>query len=149
MPIRVGKRYLGRVVEGRLFESSARKTPGFQILIDTEDGSIEYPIWLTKKNRDKAIRDFETLGVDPAQLSSRNFLTYELPRVVQGCEVVIEPKEEEYNGKTSVKVPWIGKPGAASEEEIAASVAVFFGGDGQVVGVGRDPIDSIDDEPPF
>lgn len=129
MAFRIGKRYTGRVVEGRLYESSVNKTPGFQIILDTEDGTIDYTIWLTQKNREKALRDFDTLGVAAGALTDRNFLTFQLPQVVVGREVAFEPKDEEYpkgSGKFSTKVPWIGKPGSATEEELAQSVAALF-----------------------
>lgn len=159
MAVKTGKRYTGRVVEGRFFESQ-RNTPGFQLLLDCEDGSIDYPIWLTAKNRDKARRDFATLGVEPGQLTDRSFMTYQLPQIVQGVEVMFEARSEEYpqgSGTMQTKVAWIGKPSAGGEEAIAANAVALFGGSGAAaVGYSRDagePADLSaaleDDAPPF
>jgi len=141
MAIRADRRYTGRVVEGSLYQSNNKKTPGFQLLIDCEDGTAEYTIWLTEKNKDRARRDFDTLGVTAQMLTSRNGWTFEIPGAVAGREVQFGTVIEEYGGEPRVKVSWIGKPGAANAEELAASVASLFGGgssEAAAVGYSRD-----------
>jgi hypothetical protein len=120
--------YQGTVTNACLMASKAKKTPGFQIFIETEDGeNADHTIWLTPKNKDRAKADFETLGVDTAKLSSRAFIEHELPQAVIGKAVEFGTKSEEYNGQVRVKVSWLSPVGAADSGELAAEVAHIFG----------------------
>jgi len=128
MGIKADKVYQGRIRGGsRLMESAARKTPGFQVMLSCEDGDSDFIIWLTPKNKEKALRDFETLGVDPARLGSQSYFLYELPLEIDGNEITFGTKAEEYNGNFTTKVAWIGKVGAGDEKALAASAAALFG----------------------
>lgn len=126
--IRADQTYVARVGSGsRFFESTKNKTPGFQVNLECDEGTISYVIWITRKNRERAAKDFETLGVDISSLSSRNFLMYDLPNRIAGAEVEFSTKAETWNGESQVKVDRIGRPGAGNEEAIAACVAEIFG----------------------
>ena len=59
---------------------------------------------------------------------------YQLGLDIEGREVSFGTKEEEYNGRHSVKVVWIGKQ---SDPNLSRSAARFFGGttgDGEIAG---------------
>lgn len=131
--IRADQTYTARVASGsRFFESTKNKTPGFQVNLECDEGTIIYVIWITRKNRERAAQDFETLGVEVDSLSSRNFLMYDLPNRITGAEVEFSTKAEIWNGESRVKVDRIGRPGAGNEEAIAACVAEIFGAPGGV-----------------
>lgn len=139
------RRYVGRVVDGSLCEVGQNKTRAFQLIIDNTDadaGTIDHFIWLTPKNVKRAEKEFETLGVDPVKLRSAHFLEYEAPRAVAGAEIAYGTVVDNYNpDDPRVKVKWIGRPGAASTADLAASVAALFGGssaESAAVGYSRD-----------
>lgn len=125
--IRADQVYQGHVGPGcKLIESSKSKTPGFQIFLQCADGDIDYIIWITPKNKARAIRDFEVLGVEASALSSRQFILYQLPQQIGGKEVAFGTKSEVWQEQSRVKVAWIGKPGAGDEEVLATNVAKLF-----------------------
>ena len=62
-------------------------------------------IWLTQKNRERARRYFDVLGVDPGLLKDSSYIEYQLGLDIEGRELSFGTKEE-YNGKRSVKVVW-------------------------------------------
>ena len=144
MAIKPNKRYTGTVTGGQLFESRLNLTPGYQVFIDCEDGQTDYIIWLTPGNRKNMTRSFKVLGADMERMSSKSYLLNELAGVITGKEVTFEAKEEEYKGEVKVKVAWIGKVSAASEDELAGSVAALFGTAAKFNG-GHDPIDGAGD----
>lgn len=140
MSIKPGKRYTGTVTGGQLFESALNLTPGYQVFLDCEDGQTEFVIWLTPGNRKGMLRSFKVLGADMDRMSNKSYLLNELAGVITGKEVTFEAKEEEWRGEVKVKVAWIGKVSAASEEELADSVAALFGKAALFSGE-RDPVD--------
>jgi len=121
--------YQGTVRGGSWITSRQKGTPGFQVSLETDDGDvIDFTIWITEKSRESAVSNFEALGVTPEQLSSRAYLTQQLPVAVAGRPVSFEVKEETYKNQTSLKVKWLGGVRGASQDEVASSVADFFGG---------------------
>ena len=54
-----------------------------------------------------------------------SYIEYQLGLDIEGREVSFGTKDEEYNGKHSVKVVWIGKK---SDPNLSRSAARFFGG---------------------
>lgn len=132
--LRPGERYVGRVVEGsRLFQSNAKKTTGFQVMLEVENGGpfpdkTDFTIWLTPKNKDRALGSFEALGVNESDLADAGFVQYQLPQVIVGREVEFEVKEETYRDQKQIKVAWIAPRGAADERGLVASVVGMFGG---------------------
>ena len=91
---------------------SAKGTPGFEIQIDTESGTMMHTIWITRRNKEYAEKDLVTIGADPNRLANPNYLENELPVHVTGQEIVFGTKEEVYKEKASVKVAWLGRPKA-------------------------------------
>lgn len=151
MPLKA-KRYVGTVASGSGLYESSKGTLGFQVLINCEDGSTDYTIWLTEKNTlptkdggpSRAARDFETLGIDPKRLKNSKDFTI-IGEEIEGHEISFETDEETFNEKTRVKVKWISPKkdrGVGSLEERAASL---FGG----LPPSGVPLDTSDDDVPF
>ena len=134
MSIKADTKYSGIVAPGSQLYETQTGTLGYQVMLECPDGSTSFVIWLTQKNRERARRYFEVLGVDPEQLKNPGYLEYQLGLDIEGREVSSGTKEEEYNGRHSVKVVWIGK---RSDPNMSRSAARFFGGstgDAEVVG---------------
>jgi len=53
------------------------------------------------------------------------YIEYQVGLDIEGREVSFGTKDEEYNGRRSVKVVWIGKK---SDPNLSRSAAQFFGG---------------------
>ncbi len=111
-------RYNGIVATGTL---------GYQVMLECPEGAASFVIWLTDKNRERAKKYFEILGVDESMLRDPGYIEYQLGLDIEGREVSFGTKDEEYNGKHSVKVVWIGKQ---SDPNLSRSAARFFGGAG-------------------
>jgi hypothetical protein len=125
MSIKADTKYNGTVGPGSHLYETQTGTLGYQVTIECEDGSTTFVIWLTQKNRERARRYFEALGIDPELLKDPGYLEYQLGMDIEGREVSFGTVDEEYNGKRSVKVVWIGKP---SDPNLSRSAARFFGG---------------------
>ena len=119
-------RYNATVAPGSALYETQTGTLGYQVMLDCADGSTSFVIWLTEKNRDRARRYFEALRVDSEKLKDPGYIEYQLGLDIEGREVSFGTKDEEYNGKHSVKVVWIGKK---SDPDLSRSAARFFGGD--------------------
>ena len=68
MGFQADTRYNGVVGNGSCLMESQRGTVGYQVMLSCDDGDTIYIIWLTEKNRKRALRDFQSLGVDPEKL---------------------------------------------------------------------------------
>lgn len=129
MAIQGEARYHGTVREGsNLFESQGKGTLGFQVMLSCDDGNTDFVIWLTPKNRDRALQYFEVLGIKPEQLQDRYFVEYTLPQQIIGIELDFGTKTEIWQDRPQVKVAWIGKRRAESESQMAEDMVKFFGG---------------------
>lgn len=127
--IKPDQKYHGTVRDGSTLIEAASGTMGFQVMLNCEDGRIFYTIWITDKNRDRALKDFAALGVTEDQLQNPNYIEYQLGQDIVGREIVFGTKEEDYKGKTTVKVAWIGRSSmAGADGNKASAVARFFGG---------------------
>ncbi|RPH38327.1 hypothetical protein EHM92_00150 [bacterium] len=153
MSLKADTKYSGKVAEGSQLYTTQTGTVGYQVMLETEDEQTSFTIWLTEKNRARASKAFETLGVDPENLKSQAYLEYQLGVDIVGKEVSFGTKAEEYNGRTTIKVAWIGKK---SDPNLARGAASFFGGGGKGTGSSgpsepstkqEDPI--TDDDIPF
>ena len=125
MSIKADAKYNGVVAPGSQLYETQTGTLGYQVMLECADGPASFVIWLTQKNRDRARRYFEVLGVDPDLLKDSGYIEYQLGLDIEGREVSFGTKDEEYNGKHSVKVVWIGK---RSDPNLSRSAARFFGG---------------------
>ena len=125
MSIKADTKYNGTVAPGSQLYETQTGTLGYQVMLECPDGSTSFVIWLTQKNRERARRYFEVLGIDPDRLKDSGYIEYQLGLDIEGREVSFGTKEEEYNGRHSVKVVWIGKP---SDPNLSRSAARFFGG---------------------
>jgi hypothetical protein len=125
MCIKADTKYNGTVGSGSQLYETQTGTLGYQVMLECADGPTSFVIWLTEKNRERARRYFEVLGVDPERLKDPGYIEYQLGLDIEGREVSFGTKDEEYNGRHSVKVVWIGKK---SEPNLSRSAARFFGG---------------------
>lgn len=125
--IRPDEKYQGRVREGSGLIQSQNGTLGYNVMLECEDGRTFYTIWITEKNREHAEKNFATLGVSLEKLRTPGYIE-QLGQDIVGRAVTFGTKEEEYNGKTRVKVAWIGRQSTAVDSRKAASVCAFFGG---------------------
>ncbi len=134
MSIKPDTKYNGIVAPGSQLYETQNGTLGYQVMLECQDGPTSFVIWLTQKNRERAHRYFETLGIDPALLKDSSYLEYQLGLDIEGRELSFGTKDDEYNGRHSVKVVWIGKK---SDPNLSRSAARFFGGlagDGDMAG---------------
>ncbi len=123
--VAIARAYAGAVAPGSQLYETQTGTLGYQVMLECADGSTSFVIWLTEKNRDRARRYFEVLGVDAEKLKDPGYIEYQLGPDIEGREVSFGTKEEEYNGRHSVKVVWIGRK---SEPDLSRSAARFFSG---------------------
>jgi len=112
------------VAPGSQLYETQTGTLGYQVMLECPDGTTSFVIWLTQKNRERARRYFEALGVDSELLKDSGYIEYQLGLDIEGRELSFGTKEEEYNGRHSVKVVWIGK---RSDPNLSRSAARFFG----------------------
>jgi len=127
MSVKADTKYNGVVAPGSALYETQTGTLGYQVMLECPDGSTSFVIWLTQKNRERARRYFEALGIDPELLKDSGYIEYQLGLDIEGREVSFGTKEEEYNGRRSVKVVWIGK---RSDPNLSRSAARFFGATG-------------------
>ena len=123
MLIKPDTKYSGTVRPGSTLIGTETGTIGYQVMLTCEDGDTFFIIWLTEKNRQRAIKAFEVLEVSAAKLSQPLFLEADLGRIIEGKEISFGTREDTYKGKTSVKVAWIGKK---SEGSLSKDAATFF-----------------------
>ena len=125
---------------------SQTMTLGYQVMLDCEDGYTFFTIWITEKNKERAMKAFAALGVMPEQMRDPAYIEYKLGDDIVGREVTFGTKEEEYGGRKTVKVAWIGKSSMAADGNKAVAVARFFGMSGGPI-TDEDPV--TDAEIPF
>jgi hypothetical protein len=124
MSVKADTKYNGTVGPGSALYETQTGTLGYQVMLECADGSTSFVIWLTQKNRERARKYFEVLGIDPELLRDPGYIEYQLGMDIEGREVSFGTKDEEYQGKHSVKVVWIGK---RSDPNLSRSAARFFG----------------------
>ena len=124
MSVKSDTKYNGTVAPGSQLYETQTGTLGYQVMLECTDGPTSFVIWLTQKNRERARRYFEVLEVDSELLKDSSYIEYQLGLDIEGREVSFGTKDEEYNGKHSVKVVWIGK---RADPNLSRSAARFFG----------------------
>ena len=87
MNIKADARYNGIVAPGSQLYETQTGTLGYQVMLECADGSTSFVIWLTQKNRERAKKHFEVLGVDPARLKDPGYIEYQLGLDIEGREV--------------------------------------------------------------
>jgi hypothetical protein len=125
--IKADCRYNAIVGPGSQLYETQTGTLGYQVMLDCQEGSTSFVIWLTDKNRERARKYFEILGVAPEMLKDPSYIEYQLGLDIEGREVSFGTKDEEYNSKHSVKVVWIGRK---TDPNLSRSAAQYFGGSG-------------------
>ena len=134
--IKADFKYNGVVAPGSQLYESQTGTLGYQVMLECAEGSTDFVIWLTDKNRKRAEKFFEVLGVDPGKLKDPDYIEYQLGLDIEGREVSFGTRSEEYNGRQSVKVFWIGKK---SNPNLSRGAARFFGAP-----IGEDGVHGLD-----
>jgi hypothetical protein len=150
MGLRADTRYTGSVTRGNLIESG-KGTPGFEILIECDEGSMVHTIWLTPATIDKgyAQKDFAVFDVTEEQLQSESFLRNQLPVAIVGKPVTFGTKEDEYKGEVKVKCAWIGKPKGPTAATLEGSVAAMFRGEKATAVKAPGDLSILDEDIPF
>lgn len=128
MAIKADTRYAGKIVGAGLYEANSG-TIGYQLLLECDDGTTDYVIWLTPKSKENAIKAFRSLGIEEDALKTEAGIDSIEARIV-GVEVDFGTKAEEWNGKTRVKVAWVGKHREKAEGggDVRKRAAAFFAG---------------------
>lgn len=124
MGLKIDYKYAGVIVGDSRLISTQSGSLGYQVMLSCDDGDTAFIIWLTPKNRARAIKTFEMLGITREHLAEKNYLEYQLALDIEGKEVSFGTREEEYNGKKSIKVSWLGKK---SSGDLTQDAADFFG----------------------
>src|SRR5262249_397691 len=99
---------------------------GIELELSCEDGQINYTIWMTEKSRDRAKRELEALGVSEHDLQDFDFVSNRLLTSLKRQQVTFKIQEEEYKGKTKLKVGGISR--VINEAELSRSMCEFFNG---------------------
>jgi len=129
MSIKAGKKYHGTVSDGSELIQSQSGTLGYQVNLQCEDGETNYVIWITPKNKERAEKTFtEALGVDREKLLNGNYIELQLGIDIAGREVTFVTQEEEYKGKTKIKVAFLFKRSVVAGGSPGKAVASFFSG---------------------
>lgn len=152
MPVKAEQKYNGTVTSGSSLIETQTGTLGYQVNLECEDGETAFVIWLTKKNQERAVKVFtEALGVDAAKLTDPNFLEHELAQQIEGREVSFGTGWNEYKGKKTMQVQWLGKKRDSLDGSIHTAAATFFGGavGGGDIGNGQADGGLEDDDIPF
>ena len=129
MAIKAGKKYHGTVGSGSELIQSQSGTLGYQVQLECEDGDTSYVIWLTPKNKERAEKVFvQALGRTVEQLHNGTYIELQLAIDITGREVTFVTTEEEYKGKSTVKVSFLFARSQVAGGSPAKAAAAFFGG---------------------
>ena len=126
MTIKADTRYAGTITGAGLYEANSG-TLGYQLLLECEDGTTDYVIWLTPKSKENAVKAFKALGIEEGALKTEAGIDSIEARVLN-LAVHFGTKSEEWNGKTRIKVAWVGKPKAEGGGDVRKRAAAFFAG---------------------
>ncbi len=109
-------RYRGRIIAGSHLFTSGTGTAGYKIMIGFgENEETEYVIWMTDKNRNRAIETFGKLGVQPNDIRDE-------------ASVVALSKGETFKDVYTVKVSWIDTDTGPIVEASPSLMVAFFHG---------------------
>jgi hypothetical protein len=126
--IKADVKYNGVVRGGSALTETQSGTVAFQVQLHCEDGDTSFMIWMTPKNKERAQKYFtDSLDVPLEHLRDPNYFDYQLAQDIEGREVSFGTKAEEYNGKTTVKVSWIGKKSESVGGSLSKAASRFFG----------------------
>jgi hypothetical protein len=139
-----GQRYAAEVVAADLITSSRTGTEGIELRFDTEEGSTTHVLWLTERNRENVWRALAALGIQDA---SRFHPVRDMEQLI-GARCTLTMGNEEYRGKTSVRVQWINPLRAAATADARQRAMAFFGHEtAAAVALGtEDRVIAVDDD---
>lgn len=128
MSIKAGKKYHGTVGSGSELIQSQSGTLGYQVQLSCEDGDTSFTIWLTPKNRERAATTFQkALGISEEKLHDGNYIELQLANDIAGREVTFVTVDEEYKGKSTVKVSFLFPRSVLAGTSPGKAAAAFFG----------------------
>jgi hypothetical protein len=140
-----GQRYAAEVIAADLITSSHTGTEGIELQLNTEEGQTTHVLWLTEKNRDNVWRSLEALGVKDA---SRFHPVHGMEQLI-GAHCTLTMREEEYRGRTRVRVRWINQRHAAVTDSAVDRALRFFGHETDAATLVADGRSIVDDDIPF
>ena len=84
MGLKADHKYVGKVGPGSSLIETQSGTMGYQLMLGCEHGETTFTIWLTEKNRARAEKYFDILGVDLESLKASSFLEFQLGQILEG-----------------------------------------------------------------
>lgn len=121
-----GVRYSMTVSRAEWIVSQNTGSKGLQVDFECEEGGITGVIWATEKSAQMAARQMKALGATEDQLIDPDYLEYQFPVDIAGRSAKVETYDDEYKGRTTVKVKAIYPLVADSGAGIGAGVANLF-----------------------
>lgn len=122
-----GVKYPMTVTRAEWITSQNTGSRGLQVDFECDEGGITGVIWCTEKSAAMAERQMKALGATDDQIIDADYLEYQFPVDVAGRQAKVETYDDEYKGKTTVKVktiyPLVAEAGGGG---IGAGVANLF-----------------------
>lgn len=125
MPLLVDERYAAKVERPKLTTNDKGSDGIFVHFNCGTHGNISHTIWLTPARIEYAQKDLNNLGVSTEKLASDEFWD-NITQWLDGAECEIVIGEEEYNGKTRLKVKFINATVKAASPGASKRLAGLF-----------------------
>ena len=121
-----GVKYPMTVTRAEWITSQNTGSRGLQVDFECDEGGITGVIWCTEKSAQVAERQMKALGATDEQVIDPDYLEYQFPVDIAGRTAKVETYDDEYKGKTSVKVKAIYPLVSDNGTGIGAGVANLF-----------------------
>lgn len=121
-----GVKYPMTVSRAEWITSQNTGSRGLQVDFECDEGGITGMIWCTEKSAAMAERQMKALGATDEQIIDADYLEYQFPVEIVGRQAKVETYDDEYKGKTTVKVKAIYPLVTESGGGIGAGVANLF-----------------------
>lgn len=121
-----GVKYPMTVTRAEWITSQNTGSRGLQVDFECDEGGITGVIWCTEKSAAMAERQMKALGATDDQIIDADYLEYQFPVDVSGRQAKVETYDDEYKGKTTVKVKAIYPLVTEAGGGIGAGVANLF-----------------------
>lgn len=146
MPIQANSEYNGTIIHAAsIFSQSG--TPGIQVTLEAEQGTISHTLWLTEKTIKRVESTLVKIGMPKEQLYSDTALE-NIDQILSGKAVNFTTVSEEYQGKPKVKVQWLNPPKSEMSQSAAKTAAKMFAALGNSKPAGNNQ-EITDDDVPF
>lgn len=121
-----GVKYPMTVARAEWITSQNTGSRGLQVDFECDEGGITGVIWCTEKSAAMAERQMKALGATDEQIIDADYLEYQFPVEIVGRQAKVETYDDEYKGKTTVKVKAIYPLVTEAGGGIGAGVANLF-----------------------